>query len=242
LPGDVDVALILNPALTAIELLATMCDELRVSYPEGATSLKTLGDALYRYLLGAHERGRRTVLIIDEAQNLSVGVLEQLRLLTNLETSSAKLLQIILIGQPELVQLLARPELRQVAQRVAARYHLQPLSERETRAYVLYRLQVAGQREQVFEDRALRAMHKFSGGVPRLINILADRALLGAYAVRQHDVTARVVRRAAREVFGEEPEIGVRRPWRWAPGAAAALVAAMALGFVVGTIVRRPVA
>ena len=241
LPGDVDVALILNPALTAVELLATMCDELRVSYPEGTTSLKTLGAALYRYLLNAHERGRRTVLIIDEAQNLSVGVLEQLRLLTNLETASAKLLQIILIGQPELVQLLARPELRQVAQRVAARYHLRPLSERETRTYVLYRLQVAGQAEQIFEDRALHAIHRFSGGVPRLINILADRALLGAYAVRQHDVTAAVVKRAAREVFGEEPEVAARRPQRWVPiGAAALVVVAMAAGFGIGAVVRRP--
>ena len=155
LPPDIDVALILNPKLTALELLASVCDELRIAYPPGTTSLKVLVDALYRHLLGAHSRARRTVLVIDEAQNLTAEVLEQIRLLTNLETAREKLLQIILIGQPELSQLLERPELRQLAQRVTARYHLLPFPRAETRGYILHRMEVGGQRA----DRLHRGRH-----------------------------------------------------------------------------------
>ena len=189
LPGHVDVALILNPTMTGVELLATICQELRAEFSAGSPSIKELVDALYAHLLKAHANGRRTVVIVDEAQLLSAGVLEQMRLLTNLETSTTKLLQIILIGQPELVDLLQRTDLRQVAQRVAARYHLTPLNERETRAYVLHRLAMAGQSGIVFEERALRLVHRESRGVPRLINILCDRALLGGYAARSAHVT-----------------------------------------------------
>src|SRR5918911_3603598 len=166
-PPHVDVALILNPRLTALELLAAVCDELRIPYPAETTSTKTLVDLLYRYLLDAHGRGRRTVLIIDEAQDLSIDVLEQVRLLTNLETTREKLLQIILIGQPELIDLLARDDLRQLAQRVTARYHLQPFSEVEARGYVRHRLKVAGQTRAIFTDAALRRLHLDTGGVPR---------------------------------------------------------------------------
>ena len=226
LPGHVDVALILNPTLTTVELLVTICQELCVDYPAGSTSVKALVDALYAHLLKAHAKSRRTVVIVDEAQHLSVDVLEQLRLLTNLETASTKLLQIILIGQPELVALLGRIDLRQVAQRVAARYHLTPLDEGETAAYVLHRLTMAGQPGLVFDERALAAVHRLSHGVPRLINILCDRALLGAYAVDTERVTARIVRRAAREIAGERPAVGGRRRWRVA---AAAVVGAVAL-------------
>ena len=180
LPGHVDVALILNPTMTRLELLQTMCQEFRAEHPIGSTSVKTLVDALYAHLLKAHANNRRTVVIVDEAQHLSASVLEQLRLLTNLETETTKLLQIILIGQPELIELLNRTNLRQVAQRVAARYHLAPLKEHETRAYVVHRLTVAGQPGIVFEERALGAVHRATGGVPRSINILCDRALLGA--------------------------------------------------------------
>src|SRR5512143_3507235 len=141
LPPEVDVALILNPKLTDVELLAAVCDELRIEYPSGTTSRKLLIDRLYQHLLDAHERGRRTVLIIDEAQDLAPDVLEQVRVLTNLETSTRKLLQIILIGQPELIRLLDQDDLRQVAQRVIARYHLLPFSERDTSAYIRRRLQ-----------------------------------------------------------------------------------------------------
>jgi general secretion pathway protein A len=236
LPVHADVALLLNPTLSRFELLAAICDELRVAYPAGSTSLKALVDALYAHLLDAHARGRRTVVIVDEAQHLSVEVLEQLRLLTNLETGTAKLLQIILIGQPELLELMGRTDLRQVAQRVAARYHLTPLTERETRAYVAHRLsmagQSAGQPTVAFDDAALRTVHRESGGVPRLINVLCDRALLGAYATHGEVVTRTIVRRAAREVAGEVPGVPERRRRRVAIAAVAAglvLVAAVVL-------------
>ncbi|HET7341961.1 MAG TPA: AAA family ATPase, partial [Methylomirabilota bacterium] len=208
LPPEVDVAMVFNPALTSVELVAAVCDELRVPYPAGTTSLKTLVDALDRYLLDAHARGRRTVLVIDEAQDLSREVLEQVRLLTNLETTREKLLQIILIGQPELRTVLARGDLRQLAQRVTARYHLRPFSEPETRAYVRHRLQTAGQHRPIFRRAALRLVHRASRGIPRLINTICDRALLGAYAAGRTQVTAAIVRRAAGEVLGQ------RRPRR----------------------------
>jgi general secretion pathway protein A len=225
LPPAVDVAMVFNPAVTAVELLATVCDELHVAYPPGTSSLKTLVDALDRYLLDAHARGRRTVLVIDEAQNLSRAVLEQIRLLTNLETTREKLLQIVLIGQPELRQVLAREDLRQLAQRVTARYHLKPFTESETREYVAHRLQVAGQRRPVFRRPALRTLHRLSRGIPRLINTIADRALLGAYAGGRPLVDAVIVRRAGGEVLG--PAVRARR---WLPFAAAAVLLALAAG------------
>src|SRR5574337_1056782 len=186
LPPRVDVALILNPRLTDIELLAALCDDLRISYPAGTTSRKLLVDALYRHLLDAHAQGRRTVLIVDEAQDLATDVLEQIRLLTNLETPTQKLLQIILIGQPELIRLLDKEELRQLAQRVTARYHLLAFSEDDTRAYIVHRLQIAGQKEKLFTDTAMRAVHESARGTPRLVNAICDRALLGAYTQDQH--------------------------------------------------------
>jgi general secretion pathway protein A len=225
LPPDVDVALILNPKLTALELLAAVCDELRVAYAPGTTSLKVLVDALYRHLLAAHAQARRTVLVIDEAQNLAAEVLEQIRLLTNLETTREKLLQIILIGQPELSQMLDRPELRQLAQRVTARYHLLPFSRQETRGYILHRMEVAGQRRIAFAEAAMREVHRLSGGVPRLINAICDRALLGAYA---HDLTrieADTVRAAAGEVLGRTVRPAYAMPAAW--GAAALGVVAL---------------
>ncbi|MFB3816397.1 MAG: AAA family ATPase [Candidatus Methylomirabilales bacterium] len=225
LPPEVDVALILNPRQTAAELLASICDELRVPYAAGNRSLKELVDGLYRHLLEAHGRGRRTVLIIDEAQNLTAGVLEQIRLLTNLETSTEKLLQIILIGQPELLRLLEQRQLRQLAQRITARCHLLPFSRPETRAYVEHRLRVAGGTPALFTPAALRAIHRLSGGVPRLINVLCDRALLGAYASGASRVDARTLRRAGRELRGalRRSWLGLRPAWT-----AAALLLALA--------------
>ncbi len=204
LPVHVDVAYILNPRLTDVELLANICDELHISYPEGSLSLKTLVDNLHRYLLDAQGRGRRTVLIIDEAQNLSPDVLEQIRLLTNLETSTQKLLQIILIGQPELIKLLDRQELRQLAQRITARYHLLPFSVAETKAYVAHRLDVAGGAGNVFTRGALTEIYRYSRGLPRLINVICDRSLLGAYVQGHRRVSAQTVRQAIREVTGRE--------------------------------------
>src|SRR2546426_9295485 len=223
LPADVDVAMIFNPRLTSIELVGLVCDELQIPYPAGTTSFKVLVDALSRALLDAHARGRRTVLIIDEAQNLSTRVLEEIRLLTNLETTKEKLLQVILIGQPELAELLARRHLRQLAHRVTARCHLRSFTEEETRKYVQHRMEIAGQRQPIFTRLALRAAHRLSRGVPRLLNTICDRALLGAYATGQTRVTEAIVRRAASEVLGRRAR---RRRWMVATATAALLLAA----------------
>jgi general secretion pathway protein A len=218
LPPDVDVAMIFNPQLTSVELLAAVCDELRVPYPAGTTSLKVLVDALSQALLDAHARGRRTVLIIDEAQNLSARVLEEVRLLTNLETTTQKLLQVVLIGQPELAEHLARRNLRQLSQRVTARYHLRSFSEEESQRYIQHRLEIAGQRQPIFTKQAVRAAHRLARGIPRLLNTICDRALLGAYATGQTRVKEAVVRRAAKEVLGP------RRSRRWVIATAAAVL------------------
>lgn len=200
LPDGVDVALILNPAMTVTELLRAVCDELRIEVPEGERTVKCLVDRLNDYLLKAHAEGRRAVLMIDEAQDLRPKVLEQIRLLTNLETTKHKLLQIFLVGQPELRTLLQREGLRQLNQRITARYHLQPFDARDTAEYVRHRLAVAGVERQLFTGAAVRQVHRISGGVPRLINILCDRSLLGACVTRSPLVTKSIVDKAAREV------------------------------------------
>jgi len=200
-PEHVDIALILNPRLSARELLSSVCDELEISHPVGA-SIKQLVDLINADLLKAHAAGRHKVLMIDEAQNLSADVLEQLRLLTNLETAEKKLLQIVLLGQPELQALLARPELRQLNQRVTARYHLDALNRDELPGYLRYRLGVAGMRADIFTPAAIRKLFKASDGIPRLINLISDRALLGAYAEGEHLITAAHIGTAAREVNG----------------------------------------
>ena len=203
MPAEVDVALILNPQLTAVEFLQAICEELAVALPQDRNSTKALVDALNLHLLEAHARGRRTILLVDEAQNLSAGVLEQLRLLTNLETAKHKLLQIILIAQPELRELLSRTELRQLAQRVTGRYHLEPLSREEAAQYIDHRLKVAGALTEIFDPAAKREVYRYSSGVPRLMNVICDRALLGAYSREQRHVDKWIVRRAAAEVSGE---------------------------------------
>jgi general secretion pathway protein A len=219
LPEHAEVALVLNPRLSPQEFLLTICDELHVPVPD-RSSQKAVVDALNQHLLEAHAAGRRVVLIVDEAQNLSTEVLEQIRLLTNLETAKQKLLQIILIGQPELRDVLARSDLRQLAQRITGRYHLEPLEPEELRAYVRHRLEVAGSRTEIFSTGALKALHQVSGGVPRLVNVIADRALLGAWSQETPSVSAGLTRKAANEVFGER----VRRRTRRATGAAAILL------------------
>lgn len=202
LPDNVDIALILNPKLNAIELLSTLCDELGIEYDATWPRLKTLVDKINQHLLDAYSKGRTTVLLIDEAQNLSLEVLEQIRLLTNLETSKAKLLQIILVGQPELKDMLNRRELRQLSQRITARYHLLPLSLRETHAYIRHRLTVCHGNPDLFKDGAIRTVYRLSSGIPRVINILCDRALLGAYATNARRVSPEIITRAARETLG----------------------------------------
>ena len=202
-PHHADVAVILNPRVTPVEFLLTICEELGIEIAAAdRESVKHMVDALNRRLLSSHAEGRRIIVIVDEAQNLSADVLEQVRLLTNLETPTQKLLQIILIGQPELREMLDRTELRQLAQRITGRYHLEPLSPEETKGYVRHRLRVAGARQEIFTPSALREVHRLSGGIPRVINVGCDRALLGAYTQETRKVTAPLVRRAAGEVYG----------------------------------------
>ena len=227
-PKNAEIALILNPRMTAPEFLLTICEEIGIGVPDSSMeSLKDLVDILSHYLLRAHAGGRRVVLVVDEAQNLAPSVLEQVRLLTNLETNTQKLLQIILIGQPELRELLGRNELRQLAQRITGRYHLHPLSRDETAAYVRHRLRVAGATTDIFSGPALSEVYRLSVGVPRVINVICDRALLGAYSMDRHRVTGTLVRHAASEVFG-------RRfaphwlPWAAIAGTAVALTFATA--------------
>ncbi|MFZ8985997.1 MAG: AAA family ATPase [Steroidobacteraceae bacterium] len=232
LPTNCDMAVILNPRVTPAEFLLAICDELQLYVPEGTgQSVKAIVDLLTQFLIDAHSRGRRVVVMVDEAQNLSPEVLEQVRLLTNLETSTQKLLQIILVGQPELRELLERNDLRQLAQRITGRYHLESLTRAEAIAYVRHRLRVAGAAGEIFTPAALRELHRLSGGIPRMINVIGDRALLGAFAREEQRVGPALVRAAAGEVFGRP----VLAPWlRWstwiAVGAGAALLAA-SLGY-----------
>ncbi|MDM8561539.1 AAA family ATPase [Candidatus Parabeggiatoa sp. HSG14] len=203
LPDTVDVALLLNPRLTPMELLITLFDELRIGYDPQSYTVKDFIDTLSSYLLTAYSVGRRTVVILDEAQNLPPEVLEQVRLLTNLETSSQKLLQIILVGQPELNTLLKRNNLRQLAQRITARYHLLPLSLTDTKAYINHRLAISGARSSLFTEAAMRLVYRYSKGIPRLINIICDRALLGGYVNNENKINPHIVRKAVKEVRGE---------------------------------------
>ena len=222
IPQHADVAVILNPRITPTEFLLSICEELGVEISvRDRDSVKSMVDALNKRLLQAHSERRRVTVIVDEAQNLSPSVLEQVRLLTNLETPTQKLLQIILIGQPELAQMLDRDELRQLAQRITGRYHLSPLTREETRDYVRHRMRVAGVPAEVFTSGALREIYRLSGGIPRIVNVCCDRALLGAYTREQRSVDAALIRRAAGEVYG-------RRYYpRFASWLAASLTAAL---------------
>ncbi|RYF25660.1 MAG: AAA family ATPase, partial [Comamonadaceae bacterium] len=207
IPAHCNVAYIFNPKLTVNELLRSICDEFGVPHVPAVPGMETAKDCidpLNAFLLDAHAQGRSNVLVIDEAQNLAPEVLEQLRLLTNLETSERKLLQIILIGQPELRDMVADPSLEQLAQRVIARFHLDALSQEETKQYIAHRLHVAGLRGPApFSRRAVERVHALARGVPRRINLLCDRALLGAYASGSQMVSERIVQRAAQEVFAQ---------------------------------------
>lgn len=228
IPENCQLAYIFNPKLSVEELLLSICEEFRIAVAPGVASVKGYVDAINAHLLASHAQGKNNVLIIDEAQNLSAAVLEQLRLLTNLETSERKLLQIILIGQPELRAMLARPELEQLAQRVIARYHLGSLTADETASYVRHRLAVAGSTAQTpFAPRLMATIHALSKGVPRRINLLCDRALLGAYVENQPQVTRQILRRAAEEVFAEEGKPVAGRGLRWPHVAGGVLAGAL---------------
>jgi len=222
-PEKTSLALVLNPKLSATELLQVICDELHIPYDATSASIKSLVDAINRYLLEQHAQGRNTVVLIEEAQNLDLDVLEQLRLLTNLETNDRKLLQVILLGQPEFLDVLDRPELAQLAQRVTARFHLSPLNFDELKEYVGHRLAVAGCRRPLLSVPVLKQLFHYSGGVPRVINVICDRALLGAFVQGVHRLDKKTLVTAAREVLGEKKAGKLKKQssslpsfWAWA--------------------------
>ncbi len=225
LPEDARIALVLNPRQNAVELLETICEELHIDIEDKRGSTKSLVDALNAYLLDAYAQGLRVVLLIDEAQNLPADALEQVRLLTNLETDTQKLLQILLLGQPELREMVARPELRQLAQRITARFHLTPLDAKETGEYLRHRWRVAGGQKFPFEAKAVQRLYQRSGGVPRLLNVIAERALLAGYARDATTIDAKLVDAAANEVL---PPPGPQRWWPWVAVTAGIAVVALA--------------
>ncbi len=233
LSDDTQTAVILNPTLSALELLATVCDELGVTYDSQNNSLKVFSDKILNKLADNHANGINTVLIIDEAQHLMPEVLEQLRLLTNLETTRDKLLKVLLIGQPELQQLLRRNELRQLAQRVTARYHLLPLTKAEVALYVAHRLQVADGNASIFSATALISLFQISGGIPRVINLLCDRAMTLAYTLQKPMITHKLVIAASYQVLGEDI-VQQRQKDLWNPVFVASFIASIVLGLLVG--------
>ncbi len=201
-PISVNFVLILNPPKTPLELLASICDEFRISYPIDNPSPKVLIDKLKKFLLLQQQKGSQSIVGIDEAQNLNAATLEQVRLLTNLETGTRKLLKIILIGQPRLNTILSRPEAYQFSQRITARYEVKPLSLKETATYVQHRLTVAGATKKIFHPAAIRELHRNAKGIPRMINLISERALTGAYAMNRKKVDAKLLAAAAKEVIG----------------------------------------
>ncbi len=244
IPSDTDVAFILNPKMNVEELLATICDELSIPYIDDSVSIKDYVDCINIYLLRQHANGRHTVLIIDEAQNLSADVLEQLRLLTNLETHEKKLLQIVLLGQPELQDMFRQPELRQLSQRVTARFHLNAMQPEEVGPYVYHRLSVAGALDSrtIFPAPVIARLHQISKGIPRVINLVCDRALLGAYAKETRVVDLEILNTAAEEVLGTD-FFGSHIPRNWKPwllgGAAGAAVVAV-IALLLALLIRQP--
>lgn len=230
-PENADVAVILNPQISRNEFLSAICEELGVPLPKSANNIKTLTNALNEYLLENHSQGKRTIVIVDEAQNLRIDVLEQVRLLTNLETTKQKLLQIILIGQPELREVLSRNDMRQLAQRITGRYHLEPLSRDETSTYIDHRLKVAGAVGKIFSNAAKQELFRLSKGVPRMINVIADRAMLGAFTQDIREISPDLLRQAAAEVFGKDSRL--ISPWRRWQQAGAGVAAAVALVVII---------
>ncbi len=234
LPDNTQIAMILNPTLSAMELLATICDELGLEYDEQRASLKYFTDLILSKLAANHDAGMNTVLIIDEAQHLLPEVLEQLRLLTNLETNREKLLKVVLIGQPELQQLLKRQELRQLAQRITARYHLLPLTASEVKSYIAHRLSVANGDGSVFSASAMAAVYQISGGIPRVINLLCDRALTLTFTRQDAVVKRHIFIAAANQILGEDV-VAQRQGNRWALTLAAMFAIAALMGFMTGS-------
>jgi general secretion pathway protein A len=233
LPENTQVAMILNPTLSALELLGTICNELGIEYKRKHASLKYFTDQILAKLANNHEHGINTVLIVDEAQHLLPEVLEQLRLLTNLETNREKLLKVVLIGQPELQQLLKRNELRQLAQRITARYHLLPLSSSEVGSYIAHRLSVANGDVSVFSKATIRAAFDITGGIPRVINLLCDRALTLTFTKQLQVVPQHIFIAAAQQILGDDV-VKQRQGKRWTYILLGLFLATTALGFVIG--------
>ncbi|MGL6261647.1 AAA family ATPase [Vibrio sp. WXL210] len=200
LESSTKAALILNPTFSSVELLQAICDEYSIEYTPKA-SLKDLTQAIHHYLLSNHASGVQTLLVIDEAQHLAPDVLEQLRLLTNLETESHKLLKVLLVGQPELQQKLQWPQLRQLAQRITGRYHLLPLNDEETGAYIQFRLRTAGGSAELFSKRAVAIIARYTQGIPRLINLVCDEALKQAHNLGTSSLTPALVTQACEAVM-----------------------------------------
>lgn len=225
IPDNANIAYIINPKQSINQLLQSVCNDLGIYFEKGRTS-KDLIDDLNKYLLEAHAKGRNTILIIDEAQNLSIEILEQLRLLTNLETNEKKLLQLVLLGQPELNEILGRREMRQLAQRVTARFHLTPLSKNEVTQYIEHRLSIAGCRNELFRVAALSSVYKNSRGIPRLINQICGRALLGVYATNESQVTRKIANKASKEIFLDTASYNIKA---WRPILAATLLSTVVL-------------
>ncbi|ARD45075.1 AAA family ATPase [Colwellia sp. PAMC 21821] len=232
LPENTQAAFILNPTLSSQELLATLCDELKIRYRKTGATLKTLTDKIQQKLLKNHSDNINTLLIIDEAQHLQPEVLEQLRLLTNLETNTKKLLQVILIGQPELQQLLQRRDLRQLAQRITARYHLLPLNKQEVAQYLKHRLSVAKCFRNIFDKSAVSAIHKTCNGIPRLMNLLAERSLMNAYNSNNAVVNRKIVLQAAHDALGDEFE--VKAWWKSSFVKVGGVISALTVVLVIG--------
>ncbi|WP_075185691.1 ExeA family protein [Teredinibacter haidensis] len=237
LPENTDIAIVLNPMADVTDMLRTICEELGAEYDQQKINVKELTDALHDYLLKNHTNGHNTVLLIDEAQLLSPESLEQIRLLTNLETTTQKLLQIILVGQPELNDLLAQPRMRQLSQRITARFHLIPLTLAETQAYINHRLRIAGMPEgrNPYPTAIIRKIHAFTGGVPRLINILCERMLIGAYGHNKPVIDRQIFQLARNEVAGSMEHLpnGHNRKWNRWQGAIIGAAAVIVLGLLI---------
>ena len=233
LPGNVRVAYILNARLGELDLMSSICQELRIPLDADKANIREYTDALNKDLLDSHANGTKTLLVIEEAQNLDPTVLEMLRLLTNLETDTTKLLHILLVAQPELLEVIGRPELRQLNQRVVSRYHLEPLDLQETTSYLSHRLSRAGCNRPVFDQAASAELHRISKGVPRVINLLSERSLLGAYASEEASVTKHIVQQASKEVFSGEIQLDTQNDGKKGSsrtfGRAAMLVSILAL-------------
>ena len=215
LPDNTEIAIVLNPMSDVEDLLQTICDELETQYFADDMGIKTLTDALHEKLLENHKNGKNTVLLIDEAQLLAPEVLEQIRLLTNLETATEKLLQIILVGQPELNDILAQPHLRQLSQRIVARFHLKPLTLEETQYYIEHRLSVAGLRKgrNPFTPEIIKRIHEFSEGIPRIINVICERTLIGAYGSNKPEIDRQILALAQKEVTGRGKKLNNQQTW-----------------------------